>query len=35
MPVKAVTHGDSRSFTAQPAALLTCAAAGRAAAVTS
>jgi hypothetical protein len=35
VPVRRVTHGDSRSFTEQPAALLTCLAAGSRVAVTS
>src|SRR5215831_8309643 len=35
VPVRRVTHGDSRSFTEQPAVLMTCAAAGPASAATS
>lgn len=35
MPVRRVTHGDSRSFTEQPAARLTCATAGPPVAATS
>ena len=35
VPVRRVTHGDSRSLTEQPAALMTCAAAGPPVAATS
>jgi hypothetical protein len=35
LTVRKVTHGDSRSFTGQPAWLLTCAVAGLSASVTS
>ncbi len=34
VPVRGVTHGDSRSFMGQPVALLTCAAAGQPVAAT-